>query len=78
VVNFLPDDKADATDHVRTFASDVVLDIENLPPKTLVGFNAEEGLTYSDENGEVEDGIQGQLLELDPAGEKKAAEEFVH
>jgi hypothetical protein len=59
------------------FTSAVSLDIENLPPKVPVGVNAEEGLTYRDENGEVEDGIWGQLPELDPVGETKASEEFV-
>jgi hypothetical protein len=55
----------------------VALDIEDLPPKPLVGVNAEEGLAYGDENGEVEDGIWGQLPNLDPIGENKAAEELV-
>jgi hypothetical protein len=59
------------------FASAVAFDIKNLPPKALVGVNAEEGLAHRDENGKVEDGLWGQLPELDPVGEKKATEEFV-
>jgi hypothetical protein len=55
----------------------VTLHIENLPPKTLVGVNAEEGLTNSDEDGKVENGVWGQLPELNPIEEKKGAEKLV-
>jgi hypothetical protein len=77
IVVFLSDDEADSTDNMRTFASAVALDIENLPPKIPVGVNAEEYLAYSDGNDDVEDGVWSQLPKLNPIGEKKATEEIV-
>jgi hypothetical protein len=59
VVNFLPNDEANAVDHMRTIVSTVELDIKNLPPKTLVRVNAEVGLAHSDKDGQVKDGIWG-------------------
>jgi hypothetical protein len=59
VINFLPNDEANTTDHVRTITSAVALDVENIPPKAPVEVNAEEGLAHGDENREVEDGIWG-------------------
>jgi hypothetical protein len=55
----------------------VTLHIEDLPPKTPVGVDAEEGLTNSDEDGKVENGVWGQLPELNPVEEKKGAEKLV-
>jgi hypothetical protein len=77
VIIFLSNDQADTTDHMGAFASTVAFDIKDIPPKTPVGVNAEESLAHRYENGKVEDGIWGQLPELDPVGEKKASEEFV-
>jgi hypothetical protein len=77
VLDFFPDNEANFADNVRTFASAVALDIENFPPKTRVGVNAEESLADGDENGEVKNRVWGQLPKLNPIGEKKAAEELV-
>jgi hypothetical protein len=62
---------------MRTFSSAVALDIENLPPKTPVGVNAEESLADGDENGEVENGVWGQLPKMNPIREKKDREELM-
>jgi hypothetical protein len=72
-----PADEADTTDHMGTFASAVVLDIENLSPNTPVGVNAEEGFTESDKDRKVENGVWGQLPELNPVEEKKETEKLV-
>jgi hypothetical protein len=42
-----------------------------------VRLNAEEGFADSDKNGKVEDGIWGQLPELNPIEEKEGAKELV-
>ena len=55
----------------------MTLHIEDLPPKAPVRLNAEEGFTDGDKNGKVEDGIWGQLPELNPIEEKKGAKELV-
>jgi hypothetical protein len=55
----------------------VALDVEDLPPKAPVGVNAEEGFTNGDKNEKVENGIRGQLPELDPVEEKKGTKKFV-
>jgi hypothetical protein len=55
----------------------VALHVEDLPPKTPVRVNAEEGLANSDEDRKMEDGVWGQLPELDPVKEKKRAKELV-
>jgi hypothetical protein len=55
----------------------VTLDEENLPPQTPVGVNAEEGLTNSNENCQMQDIIWSQLPELNAIGKKEASEKFV-
>jgi hypothetical protein len=55
----------------------VALHIEDLPPKAPVGVNAEEGLTQSNEDGKVENGIGSQLPELNPVEEKERAKKLV-
>jgi hypothetical protein len=55
----------------------MTLHIEDLPPKTPVGVNAEEGFTDSDEDRKVENGVWGQLPELNPVEEKKGTEKLV-
>jgi hypothetical protein len=77
VLDFFPNDEANPANHMRTFTSTVALDIQNLPPKTPLGVNAEEDLAYSDENGKVKDGVWGQLPKLYPIGEKQATKELV-
>jgi hypothetical protein len=55
----------------------MTLHIEDLPPKAPVRLNAEEGLADGNENGKVEDGIWGQLPELNPIEEKEGAKKLV-
>jgi hypothetical protein len=55
----------------------MALHVEDLPPKTPVRVNAEEGFADSDEDRKVENGVWGQLPELNPVEEKKRAKEFV-
>ncbi len=55
----------------------MTLDIEDFPPKTPVGINAEKCFADSDENGKMENGIWGQLPELDPIEKKKRTKKFV-
>ena len=62
---------------MRAFASAVALDEENFPPKTPVGVDAKVSLTDGDENGQVKDGIWGQLPKLNPIGEKKTSKKLV-
>jgi hypothetical protein len=42
-----------------------------------VRINAEEGFAYSYKDGEVENGIRGQLPKLDPVGKEEAAKKFM-
>jgi hypothetical protein len=42
-----------------------------------VGVNAEVGLADGDKNGQVEDGVWGQLPKLNPVREEKVAEELM-
>jgi hypothetical protein len=62
---------------MRTFASAVALEKEKIPSKTPVGVNAELSLADSDKDGQMEDGVWGQLPKLNPIRKKKAAEELV-
>lgn len=62
---------------MRAFASTVALDEEDFFPKTPVGVDAEESLANSDEDGQVKDGIWGQLPKLNPIGKKKASKKLV-
>jgi hypothetical protein len=55
----------------------VTLNIEDFPPNTPVGINAEEGFTDGDEDRKMENGVWGQLPELNPVEEKKGAEKLV-
>jgi hypothetical protein len=77
VIDLLPDDETDAADNMRTFASAVAFDKEDFPPKTPVGVNAEVGLADGDKDGQMENGVWGQLPKLNPVREEKAAEELV-
>jgi hypothetical protein len=77
VINLLPNNKADATDDGGAIAVVVALHIEDFPPKTPVGINAEEGFADSDEDRKVKDGVWGQLPEPNPVKEKKGAEKLV-
>jgi hypothetical protein len=77
VVDFLPNNKANATDDGGAVAVIVALHVEDLPPETPVRINAKEGFADSNEDRKVEDGVWGQLPELNPIEEKKRTEEFV-
>ena len=77
VFDFLSDNETNSANNVRTFASAVTLDKENFPPKTPVGVNAEVGFADSNEDGQMEDGVWGQLPKLNPIGKEKAAKELV-
>jgi hypothetical protein len=77
VIDFLPDDEVDAADHMRDIISTVELDIKNISPQTQVGINAEVGFAHSDKDGEMENGIRGQLPELDPVGKKEVTKKFM-
>ena len=39
--------------------------------------DAQEALTESDEDGDMEERVGGQLMELNPVNEEKTAEEFM-
>jgi hypothetical protein len=77
VLDFLPDDETKSADNMRTFASAVALDKENFPPKTPVGVNAEVSLADGDKDGQMENGVWGQLPKLNPIRKEKVAEELV-
>ena len=55
----------------------MTLHIEDLPPETPVGINAKKGFADSDKDEKVEDGVWGQLPELNPVEVKKRAKEFM-
>jgi hypothetical protein len=48
---------------------------ENSTPQCPVGFDPQEAFTKHDETRNVKDGIGIQIMELNPVGEKKTAEE---
>jgi hypothetical protein len=77
IINFFSDDKANAADNGGAIVVVMTLDIENFPPKTPVGINAEESFTDSDENRKVENGIWGQLPELDPIEKQKGTKKLM-
>jgi hypothetical protein len=77
VFDFLPDNETNSTNNVRTFASVVALDKENFPSKTRVGVNVEVGFIDSNEDGQMEDRVWGQLPKLNPIRKNKEAEELV-
>jgi hypothetical protein len=70
-------DKADAANNGRAVIAIVVFDVEDLPSQAPMGVDAKEGLTQSDEDGKMKNGIRGQLPELDPVEKKKRTKEFV-
>jgi hypothetical protein len=67
-VNFLPSDEAGPSDSMGAITPAAVLDEEYFLPQTLVGVDAEKGLTDSDKDRQMQDGVWRQLLELNAVG----------
>jgi hypothetical protein len=55
----------------------MAFDIEDFTPQAPMGVNAEESFAEGNEDGEMKDGIRGQLPELNPIGKEKRTNKFV-
>jgi hypothetical protein len=56
----------------------ITAEAENAFPQNPIRRNSEEAFAKCDKNGNVKDGIGGQLVQLNPINEKKAAEEIMN
>jgi hypothetical protein len=73
--------RADADTNAAYIVDDVprvvAPEVENAFSQAPMRMDAEETLAESNENGNVEDRIRGQLVQLDPVDEKETTKKFV-
>ena len=77
VVHFGTDADDNAAHIVGDIAGAVAPEIENALPQAPMRMGPEEALAQSDENRDMEDGVRGQLMQLNPVNKEKSTEKLV-
>jgi hypothetical protein len=78
VSDFGMDTNADTTYVVDDVLRVVAAEVEDAFPEAPVRVDAQETFTESDKDGDVEERVWGQLVQLDPVDKEKATKKFVN
>jgi hypothetical protein len=77
VVNFRTDADDNAAQIIGDIAGAVAPVIENVLPQAPMRMGPEEALAQGDENRDMEDGVGGQLMQLNPVNKEKSTEKLM-
>jgi hypothetical protein len=78
IAGFRPNADTDTTYVVDGIPRVVATKIEDAFPQDPIGVDAEEAFTKCDENGDMEDGIGSQLVQLNPVNKKESPKELMN
>jgi hypothetical protein len=78
VINVSSDTDNNAAYVISGVVGAIAAEAENAFPQSPVRRDSKEAFAQRDKNGNMEDGIGGQLVQLNPINKKKAAEEIVN
>ena len=68
--------KTDASYHCYIFLARLRFEVEEIFEKMKMGFNPQKSLAQMNKNRDVEDGVWGQVMHLNPIVKKKTTEEI--
>jgi hypothetical protein len=78
IINVSSDTNNNTTYVISGVVRAIAAEAENAFPQSPIRRDSKEAFAQCDKNGNVEDGIRGQLVQLNPVNKKKAAEEIVN